>query len=447
MSFRNMIIAVALCADLFAMPGMAEPSAMCRAHGQAALVAWSQGHYDSVSKEFDPAVASLTSPQQLKAGWAQLQAVAGSFRKLGDLQPRSMAGREVLVAEMDFSGKSMAAVVACDAQDRIVTFHVVPASALPAAGSQAETLDPAIGTSRSVQVPSPSGPLPGTLVIPRAKGPFPAVLLVAGSGPSDRDESVGPNKPLRDVADGLAAAGIASFRYDKRTYVYGAAMAGKAMTVDDEVTDDALAALRVLARQPSIDPHRLYVLGHSLGAMMAPRIGQRDLQLAGIIMLAAPVTLGPDDIVRQLRYIAQLQGTPSAELDRRLASLTRACNTSVLAGSAHASAGNCFHAPDSYWLSTRDYDPVATAKQLHQPMLILQGDGDYQVTPQHDFSRWQAAFAHDSRVTLIAYPGLSHLFMPAGHPPSPADYAKPAHMDARVIRDIAQWIKLQPPSS
>ena len=105
------------------------------------------------------------------------------------------------------------------------------------------------------------------------------------------------------------------------------------------------------------------------------------------------------------------------------------------------------NAPASYWLSLRDYDPIATAKGLSEPMLVLQGGADYQVTPQHDFVGWQAAFAHSPRAKLIEYPGLSHLFMLAGNPPSPADYAKPSHVDAQVVHDIAAWIKAQPAHS
>ena len=101
-------------------------------------------------------------------------------------------------------------------------------------------------------VTSPLGPLPGVLTLPEGKGPFPAVVLVGGSGAHDRDETIGPNKPFRDLAVGLARHGIASLRYDKRTYAYGVQMAGKAITVDDEVTDDALTASHVLGKQVQI---------------------------------------------------------------------------------------------------------------------------------------------------------------------------------------------------
>jgi fermentation-respiration switch protein FrsA (DUF1100 family) len=111
---------------------------------------------------------------------------------------------------------------------------------------------------------------------------------------------------------------------------------------------------------------------------------------------------------------------------------------------AHPEAPGPLGLPASYWKSLRDYHAIATAESLRQPMLILQGGSDYQVTPEDDFSKWRSAFAHDPRVTLHEYPGLSHLMMPAGDPPSPTDYAKPGHVDARVIGDVAKWIGSQP---
>lgn len=312
------------------------------------------------------------------------------------------------------------------------TVHVAAMAAT--ATSEAEV-------ARVVDVPSSAGPLPGTLLLPKGKGPFPVVLLLAGSGPNDRDETIGPNKPFRDLAEGLAAAGIGSFRYDKRTHVYAKNVVTDTFTVDDEVTDDALAALHMLARQPNVDPHHLFVLGHSLGALMAPRVGQRDPKLAGLILLAAPAKMGPEVPMRQIRYLAPMQGASQAQLDELLAPLVKTQEMLAHADPKHPPAGDFYHAPASYWLSLRDYDPIATARKLRIPMLILQGGSDYQVTPQDDFSHWQAAFAQERRVKLVEYPGLSHLFMPAGQPPSAADYAKPGHVQEQVLQDIVSWIK------
>ena len=420
---------------------MAEPTASCRNKGQQALVALTQGDYEKVNRDFAPDVASKVTPESLRAGWGRIQRTAGTFKRLGDLQSRTVFHHLLLAADLEFSKATVTALIGCDAQDRIRTFRLMPPGELVATGAQPSAALPDAGVTRVLDVPSPFGPLPGTLLLPKGKGPFPVVLLLAGSGPNDRDETIGPNKPLRDMAEGLAASGIGSFRYDKRTHVYGKEAVTATLTVDDEVTDDALAALQLLARQPDVDPHRLFVLGHSLGAFMAPRVGQRNPRLAGLILLAAPAKMGPDVLMRQIRYLAPMQGASQTQLDQLLAPLIKTRDMLAHADPRHPPAGDFFHAPASYWLSLRDYDPIATARKLRIPMLVLQGGSDYQVTPHDDFSRWQAAFARDQRVKLVEYPGLSHLFMPAGQPPSAADYDKPGHVQARVLQDIVSWIK------
>ena len=128
---------------------------------------------------------------------------------------------------------------------------------------------------REVVVQTDTFRLPATFVAPAGgEGKFPCVVMVHGSGPNDRDETVGPNKLFRDLADSLQAHGIASLRYEKRTRIYGAASlpAGREMDYDVEVVEDALSALRLAAAQPEVDGSRLFIVGHSLGAMLAPRI-------------------------------------------------------------------------------------------------------------------------------------------------------------------------------
>ena len=278
------------------------------------------------------------------------------------------------------------------------------------------TFPAAHAADAELSVASAVGPLPGTLTLPAGNGPFPVVLMLAGSGPNDRDETIGPNKPFLDLARAFAAHGIASFRYDKRTLVYG--KDSRVGGVDDEVTDDALMALQLLAKQPQIDNRRLFVLGHSLGGLMAPRVAERAPNVAGVILLAAPVTLDLDTVVRQMRYILGVQHAAAEQTQQLLDPVVAARDALAHADPAHPPTGEFFHAPASYWLSFRSYDPVAVAKGLRRPLLILQGGSDYQVTPKDDFSHWQSAFAHDKHVTLQEYPGLYHLFMPAGDPPS-----------------------------
>jgi len=426
-------------------PGMAQPTAACRTRGQAALEAWTQGRYDQMGKDFAPVMAAKLTPGALRQVWTQLQVRAGAFRKLGELESRTVAGHDVLLAPMDFADASLAAVIACDAQDRIDGFRVVPSGAPP---PQATSPEPAVpGTvSRDLPVPSPLGSLPGTLTLPVGKGPFPAVLLLAGSGAHDRDETIGSNKPLRDIAIGLAKAGIASLRYDKRTYAYAPQMVGKSITIDDEVTDDALSAAHLLGTQPQIDPHRLFVLGHSLGAMMAPRIGKRDPQLAGLILMAAPARRIMDVIEQQVRQQLEKRGLSAAVVARavRHVEAERRFLAQATPGQP-APKGKYGGMPQAYWLSWYRVDPAATAAALPVPMLILQGGSDFQVSPVDDFGRWKQVLAGKSGVAFHLYPGLSHLFMPAGKTGTIKDYQVPAHVAPQVIHDVAAWIEAQPP--
>lgn len=417
----------------------------CKARSAQLLNALQKHDYPAAAQHFDAHMQAALPTDKLQAAWEQaLPAQFGAFEHAAQPQPGS--DNDLVVTPLQFANGWLEMRVACNTDGTINGLFFAPGSA-PAPASSDESSASAQSVShflnKTLDLTSPFGPLPGTLTMPKGDGPFAVVLLVAGSGPSDRDETIGPNKPFLDLANGLAAHGIATYRYDKRTRVYAAKMTGKGITVDDEVTDDAVTAAKLLAQQPHIDSTRVFVLGHSLGALMAPRIAQRDSNIAGVILMAAPVGLDLDMVLRQVRYIEKLQGASKKQLAQATAPIIAARDVIAHADPAHPPAGEFFHAPASYWLSVRNYDAIAVAEKLPQPLLILQGERDYQVTPEGDFAKWQQAFAHDPRVTLTEFPGLSHLFMPAANPPSPADYAKPGHIDAKVIDTIAHWVASQ----
>jgi len=144
--------------------------------------------------------------------------------------------------------------------------------------------------------------LGGTLTVPVGPGPFPGVVLVHGSGPHDRDETIGANKVFKDLAEGLASRGIEVLRYDKRTFVYGAKL-GDSISVDDEVMMDAAAAVTALRARPEIDATHIFVIGHSMGALLAPEIGIRSAPVAGIALLAPPGRPPWDIVLSQMRYL------------------------------------------------------------------------------------------------------------------------------------------------
>ena len=418
------------------------PTPVCMARAAASLDALTHGDYAEARKDFSAAVAGKLDAAKLEQVWKQLQGTFGAYRSHGMVEQKTFAGHAVAAATLSFANMQLGFVAACNAQDRIDAYRFVSAEALAVTAVQAHVEADGVRVS-PLDVPTPVGPLHGALTLPAGAGPFPAVVLVAGSGAHDMDETIGPNKPFRDIAEGLARAGIASLRYDKRTLDHPGS--GTGLVIDAEVTDDAVATARLLARQQGVDPKRVFVLGHSLGAVMAPRIGQRDPQLAGLVLLAAPARPLLDVSAEQVRELGAREHATAAQIAANEQAI--AAEQKLLAGAdpQHPPSGSFAGMPQGYWLSLHEYHQVKVAKALSMPMLILQGGSDFQVSPTLDFARWQRELAGRSHTTFHLYPGLSHLFMPAGKTGTLADYKAPEHVDAQVIADIAAWVKAQPP--
>ncbi|WTX00155.1 alpha/beta fold hydrolase [Streptomycetaceae bacterium NBC_01309] len=286
-----------------------------------------------------------------------------------------------------------------------------------------------------------TGPLavPGTLSLPVGPGPWPAAVLLSGGGAFDRDESSGPNKPMKDLAWGLASRQVAVLRFDKVTFAHPDRLPAD-FTMADEYLPHALAAVRLLRQLPQVAPDRIHLLGHSMGGKAAPRIAAADPSIAGLVLLAADTQPMHEAVVRVARYLAELTSGVSA--DEMVSALVQQA----------AAVADPELTPDSsnllplglsaaYWLDLRAYDPVATAAQLKRPMLILQGARDYQVTIADDLVGWQRALAHRPEVTIRIHDAANHLFIPGSGQPTPAEYAQPGHVDPTVVDEIATWLR------
>lgn len=395
------------------------------------------GRYDDALAMLDTDAREALAGGKLQEVWAALSAQLGARKSRSALRGESVDGTPVATSTLAFAMLSLDARIAVDADGHISGFRLVPAAAGSAPAAPVET---AAFVETEVMLGDGARALPATLTRPRAGAPVAAVVFVHGSGPHDRDETIGPNKPFRDLAHGLAERGIASLRYEKRTKARPEDFASGDFDVDDEVVDDAAAAVRQLRATDGIDPARVFVAGHSLGALMAPRIAQRAPEAAGLVLLAAPARPIADIYIEQIEFLAAGDGGVSdderAKLDIERA---KAAAIATLTPDAPA-ADNLLGLPARFWIDLRDYDPVAVAGTLPQPMLVLQGARDYQVTPTGDFARWKAAFTGDARVTLREFPGLNHLFIAGTGAPNPQEYLVEGHVDAGVIDAVADWI-------
>jgi hypothetical protein len=367
--------------------------------------------------------AAVTSDPMLAGLWQQFTGAVGDFQRVDSTQTKPMAGLTTTLLHCTFSHGPLDVLLVFDGQDRLAGLQFPPL----AAWSPPAYAEPGRFDERDVTVGAAPFALAGKLTMPHGAGPFAAVVLVHGSGPNDENETIGPNQPFHDLALGLASRGIAVLRYQKRTRVYPKATYA---TVRDETTDDARAAVALLAKTPKIDRARIFVLGHSLGAMLAPRIAENNPLVAGLVIMAGPTRPLEDVVVEQMTA----RGTPEMVAAAK-AARERIRDPKLAPDDIIDFIGVKISA--SYFLDLRHYSPADAAAKLAIPILVLQGDRDIQVRPV-DFAGWRKALAARPHAKLVHYPKLTHLFTEGEG--TVADYDKPGHVAPEVIEDIVDFV-------
>jgi dienelactone hydrolase len=381
------------------------------------------GNFNAATKHFSKRMQAL-SPAGLKGSWNQVYAQEGPMLAWKIFQRQNLPdSHDEISVQLQFHHATANSIVVVNSKTGEITSVLFkqPATAPPYADrTKFDSDDVTVGAYK----------LPGTLTIPKGKGPFPAVVLIQGSGPNDRDETVGANHPFADIADGLSSRGIVTLRYDKRTYAYRNLDPQKT-TVDEEVIQDAVAAVRMLRARREVAQDRIFVIGHSLGAMLAPEIAKKAWPVAGIVMLAPSGRKLPQLMVEQARFLGQSSPGQLAEIEQQADQL-----------SAHKMPATqiFFSAPASYYYDLDARDEVAIARSLDVPILILHGARDYPAIDE-DIRDWQNGLKGDAKVQVQSFPSLNHLFIAGADKPTPAQYFAPGHVDATVIGTIASFIE------
>ena len=334
--------------------------------------------------------------------------------------------------------------VVFDLEGKIAGFQFVPPRP-PVNYEPPAYADPARFTETEVTIGSDPWALPGTLTRPKGDGLVPALVLVHGSGPNDRDETIGPNKPFQDLAWGLASRGIAVLRYEKRTRVHGTRMVSDtSLTVKEETIDDAVEAVRLLQKTEGIDPHLVFVLGHSLGGMLIPRIAlaAKPLGAAGFISMAGLTFPLEETYLEQVTYLLSLDGQLSDEDQNQLAGIrTEVEKIKAFKDEDRSSTEKMIYAYPAYWLDLRGDDPPETARNVDRPMLFLQGGRDYQVVPEN-LERWKKALEGRPDVVFKLFPKLNHLFGEGEGISTPNEYIDTHKSVAEdVVREIEAFIR------
>lgn len=302
--------------------------------------------------------------------------------------------------------------------------------------------------------------LAGTLTLPEGRGPFPAAILVSGSGPQDRDETLLGHRPFAVLADHLTRAGIAVLRYDDRGVGASTGAHGGATSAD--FATDADAAFAFLRSRPEIDAHKIGFVGHSEGGLIGPLAAADNRDVAYLVLLAGPGTAAPRLMESQRRAIGRSLGLTEADLDRAAPLQQRVyeiaaselgdaeAQAAVRAAVAEAEgAGMSPLQRDSTVRSVTDpwfrwfvrYDPAPVLARIRVPVLALNGALDQQVLAAENLAGIRTALAGNEDVTVTELPGLNHLFQTArtggiGEYADIEETMAPAAMDL-----VARWIR------
>ena len=290
-------------------------------------------------------------------------------------------------------------------------------------------------------------PLKGILTLPEnLKAPVPAVVFVHGSGASNRDEKIGKVTPFKDLAEGLAKYGIASIRYDKRSFAHGLKLLReKIITVKEETIEDAILATELLKKDPRIDGENIFIAGHSMGAMLAPRIDAEGGNYRGLALLAGSPRKLEDILMDQTKAAMDamnpvLQRIAGKQMKKILTSFEGLYELSDEdAKKKKVGGGTTLY----YFKEMGEHASPAYLKNLEKPVIIMQGEKDFQATVEKDYAAYQKLLEGKDNVTFCLYENLNHVFVPSVYGTlmkAKQEYNVEQHIGEPVISDLAHWI-------
>lgn len=408
------------------------------------VTALARSKWTEARATFAPVMLDALNEEALATAWREMLGRAGEFQRvLGVREEPPKDGFRTMVVTTRHAKVPMDVRVVYDRDESVSGLWFAPAKLdwSPPSYVKRDAFDEVELTVGTMP------PLPATLSMPR---PIPgasagapgarAVVLVHGSGPHDRDETIGPNKPFKDLAWGLASRGVAVLRYEKRTKVAPHTLKG-AFDQDDEVTFDARAAVALLSGRAGVDPKHVVVIGHSQGGSMAPRIARGEPKIAAIAILAGDTRPFDRLLLDQHRYLFGVSGvddaTASAKLEAIRDQLRRARSEGDDAEELSIAG---IAAPRRYYRDLLSHRGADVAKELSIPIFVGQGARDYQVTME-DFGGWKAALGpRPEATTFRVYGAANHLFVRGEGASTPDEYRWPGHVELALVEDLARWI-------
>lgn len=398
--------------------------------------------FDYCYNQFDEAIKKSFSLDMLKQAYSQTEFRYGKFLEMQETEAFDARGYHITSTEVKHQNGSYIIEITYGSNGLIQGFYFKPPKVVE---SKSVKVAPYVDTTKISSLDIEFGSkfkLKGKLTLPKQGNNFPVLILVHGSGPNDMDETIGPNKPFKDLAEGLATQGIAVLRYNKRTYQYAKQIAEEEanLTLIEEVVDDVVEAYKFLEKEQIINKSKIFVLGHSLGGYAIPLIAQKLPNAFGYIILAGSNQPLEDKIVDQYQYISKLENNQgiTEEILNQIKKLRDKIKQKKFNENTPKDSLLLGVSP-KYWQFLLDYKPLDLIKNVKKPFLVLQGARDYQVTID-EYNNWKQALSKNSKAKFVLYDDLNHLFMTGKGMATPDEYLKQGFVDEKVIKDISNWI-------
>jgi dienelactone hydrolase len=402
--------------------------------------------YEKAYNLGDEILLRRINPDRLQVIWESLASVNGDLKEIGSTSYLFIDTLHVTTTKLKYKNGSVGLRLSFNLNWKLSGLFLVDAEPM-------YNIPAYVNTFGFYEIKIPFGSVgyenEALLTVPIQEKKYPCIIIIGGSGPIDKDATIGPNKIYKDFAWGLANKGIATLRYDKRTKVYFSKIMtehknGNYYTLEQEYLTDLKELVEKVSKKNAIDPKRIYLMGHSQGAGLMPLFLKQNKKVAGAIMAAGNYTSLQDLMLYQFEYLKPLQAKTKDDsmLFNNMASKAKNAKINNLPNTfSDDSLPNMY--PFSYWNYLNKLNTITIAKNNKKPVLVLQGERDYQV-PYSEYLSWKTALINNPNYQFTMFQKLNHLFLEGEGKSTPEEYFNRSNVPEYVIEEIAKWIKAQP---
>ena len=360
--------------------------------GKEFLLCINETDYYCAHEKFEKNLADKLSIDELKSIWESILVYSGKLNSYRFNCSESFNNNEFQIDYFtcEFELKTIDLKIVLNKNEKIAGFFLVPIHQCNIEKSNytaAPYHNQKLYRESDIEIKNDTLLLKASLCLPITNKTHSICIFIHGSGAYDRDETIGENKPFKDIAHGLASNAIASIRFDKRTFSYKELPSE--MTIKEEVTNDVESIIKYILEDKQLKELDMYLIGHSLGGMLAPKIASENKTIKGCILMAANARRLDHLLIPQMEYLAKLDGQVDIDEQNQLKRARKQLNYLNDSLSLNAPSNKLpLNLPASYWMSLKEYNQTETVQNLQIPILFLQGKRDYQVT-MDDYRLWK----------------------------------------------------------